>query len=319
MEETAPEEDVVVKHKRLPIVVHPNATKSLRVLDADWQGCIRCDLGKQRDAASGVVVTGGGRPRGIMFIGESPSVYDERSGHPFSDNSGGRLMQKCMNRYKIKESFATYLVGCRSCAPVLDNQGFQKKYPERNGRPGGFIFQNQPPTQIQMDACAPRLYEEIYIVDPIVIVAMGQAAASFLYGSTVNIKKMRGCPMEIEIPGAGHVAVMSAKKHEWHRKLKGVEVLPTKQSTVRYIMIPTYDASMAYDNRHNTTSVPNVTNTSPTTGNIYKDFTKDVFMAKAIYDRYHEEVSGILPEVYEMDVAEAILEEMAMEDAEDGQ
>lgn len=304
MDEVTPEEEVVVKHKRLPIVVHPNATKTLGALDKEWQGCIRCDLGKQRDAARGTVVTGGGKTRGIMFIGESPGVYEEREGHPYCDNAGGRLLQKCTERYKIKTSFATYLVGCRSCAAVLDNQGLHKRYPERNGRPGNLIFQNQPPSQIQMDACAPRLYEEIYIVDPVVIVAMGQAAASFLAGTTVNIKKMRGCPMEIEIPGAGHTAVISAKKHEWYRKVKGVEVIPTKQSVVRYIMIPTYDVAMAYDHRHDTTS-----------GNMYKDFTKDVFMAKMMYDRYHEEVSGTLPEVYEMGVPEDILDEMAMEDA----
>lgn len=293
------------KAKKVKFEVHPNASKSLTVLADEWQGCTRCELGIQREAVNGTVVTGGGKKRGILFVGESPGVYEERNGVPFSDNSGGRSLQKCLEHYKVRTSFATYLVGCRSCSPVFDNDGLPKRYPGRNGRSGDFIFQNQPPTLPQIYACAPRLYEEIYIVDPIVIVAMGQAAASFLAGTTVNIKKMRGSPIEIEVPGAGHVAVFSDKKHEWHRKLKGVETVPTRQNTVRYMMLPTYDVGFAHEHRHDTTK-----------GNVFKDFTRDVLMAKSIYDRFHEEVSGTIPESYEMDVPEKILEEMEQEDAD---
>jgi hypothetical protein len=158
-----------------------------------------------------------------------------------------------------------------------------------------------------MDACAPRLYEEIYIVDPVVIVAMGSAAASYLAKSSINIKKMRGTPMEIEVPGAGYTAVFSEKKHEWQRKVKGVDVLPTKQSIVRYMMIPTYDSGFAFDHRHDTTNE-----------NAYRNFTKDICLAKQIYDRYHEEISGAPPELYDESIPDDILEEMLQEDKIDG-
>lgn len=295
------------KVKRPPVVVHPNATKSLRVLDDEWQGCERCDLSVQRDEARFPVITGGGKSRGILFVGESPGIHEGRTGHPFSNNGGGRILQKCLARYRISVSYATYLVGCRACAPVLDGQGLPRLYPPRNGSPGGVILQEQPPTVPQMDACAPRLYEEIYIVDPVIIVAMGSAAASYLAKSSINIKKMRGTPMEIEVPGAGYTAVFSEKKHEWQRKVKGVDVLPTKQSIVRYMMIPTYDSGFAFDHRHDTTNE-----------NSYRNFTKDICLAKQIYDRYHEEISGAPPELYDESIPDDILEEMLQEDKIDG-
>lgn len=309
LDESVPEVPAAAesKPKNVKFEVHPDATKSLPTLSREWQGCVKCNLGRQREAMNGSVVCGGGKPRGILFVGESPGYKEENVGYPYADNSGGRLLQKCITRYKIRTFFATYLVGCRSCAPVFDNEGLPKRYPGRNGNPGGFIFQNQPPSQIQLNACAPRLYEEIYIVDPIVIVAMGQAAASFLAGTSINIKKLRGSPLEIEVPGAGDVAVFSEKKHEWYRKVKGVGVTPTKQNVVRYMMIPTYDVGFASEHRHDTTS-----------GNAFRDFTKDVFLAKLMYDRYHEEVSGTIPEAYEMDVPDEILDEMEQEDANDG-
>lgn len=293
--------------KKEKVVIEPDFSKPLHVLEREWANCSKCDLGVQRLANGGQVTFGEGKPRGILFVGRSPSNIDERHGQPYIDDHSGRLLRKCLEHYRIKTYYITNLTACRSCAPVLDGEGQPRLYPERRGRPGGIIYQDQPPTVIQLEACSPRLYQEIYCMDPIIIVAMGQPAASFLAGGSVNIKKLHGTPMEIGIPGVGHRAVLSPKKQEWSRMVKGQRVMPTEQNQVRYIMIPTYDITTIYDKRHDTTD-----------GNIFQEFTSDLFLAKVIYDRYYEETEGMTPEAYTEDVPTDILEEMEMEDNADG-
>jgi uracil-DNA glycosylase len=300
-------EDKAATEEKVVIEAHPDYSKPLHELEREWANCAICDLGVQRQANAGQVVFGEGKARGILFVGRSPSNVDERHGHPYIDNNGGRLLRKCLEHYRIQTYYITNLTACRSCAPVLDNDGQPKMYAGRNGRPGGIIYQDQPPTVKQLAKCAPRLYQEIYSIDPIVIVAMGQPAASFLARGNVNIKKLRGTPMEIEIPGAGHRAVLTSKKKEWIHTVKGEVVMPTEQNQVRYLMIPTYDIATVFDKRHDTTE-----------GNIFQDFTSDVFLAKVIYDRYYEETEGAVPESYTEDVPADILDEMEMEDSEDG-
>jgi len=286
----------------------PDFSKPIQVLEQEWGNCSKCELGKQRQANAGQVVFGEGKERGILFLGRSPSNIDERYGRPYIDDKGGRLLRKCMDHYRIKNYYITNLTACRACAPVLGNDGSPKMYPERNGRPGGIIYQEQPPTAAQLEKCSPRLFQEIYSIDPIIIVAMGQPAASFLAGYSVNIKKLRGNPLEVQIPGAGSRAIVSPKKHEWGRVVKGVRVTPIEQNKVRYIMVPTFDIATVYDSRHDTTD-----------GNIFREFTSDMLLAKMIYDRYYEETEGVIPESYAMDVPEDILDEMEIEDENNGQ
>jgi DNA polymerase len=289
------------------VVVKPDFSKPLHELEQEWNNCSKCDLGKYRQANGGDVVFGEGKPRGILFVGRSPSSVDERHGRPYIDDHGGRLLRKCLAHYRIRTYYITNVTACRACAPVLDNDGQPRMYPERNGRPGGIIYQDQAPTTTQLTTCSPRLYQEIYSIDPIVIVAMGQSAASFLARGNVNIKKLRGTPMEIEVPGAGHRAVLTSKKREWIHSVKGVTVLPTEQNQVRYLMVPTYDVATVYDKRHDAAE-----------GSLFQDFAGDVFLAKVIYDRYYEETEGMIPEAYTEDVPTDILDEMELEDSENG-
>jgi len=296
-------EDVVHSEEKPKVVVRPDFSLPLHDMEREWSNCSKCGLGKQRQANAGDVVFGEGKARGILFVGRSPSNIDERHGRPYIDDHSGRLFRKCLSHYRVKTYYVTNLTACRSCSPVLDNEGHPRMYAGRNGRPGGIIFQDQPPTVDQLEKCSPRLYQEIYSIDPIVIVAMGQPAASFLAGCSVNIKKLRGTPMEIDVPGAGYRAVLTNKKKEWVHTVKGVTVAPTEQNQVRYLMIPTYDITTVYDKRHDVTE-----------GNIFQEFTSDVFLAKVIYDRYYEETEGLTPEAYEEDVPTDILDEMELED-----
>ncbi len=284
-----------------------DARKTLPMLAHEWAGCTKCDLSTHRDANNGQIVFGEGRQRGILFIGEGPGRDEEAYGRPFIGKSG-QLLRRFLDHYRIKNYYITNVVACRSCAPRLDGAGnvmFSRGF---NNSPPRVKYQDQPPTKEQTAACAPRVYEEIYMADPVLIVALGGEAASFLKGSSVKITQSRGAPMEIEIPGAGRRAVLSEKKREWLRKIKGEWVQPVTQSTVRYMMVPTLHPSFVLRNQHDENS-----------DNAFLQFAKDIVTAKNIYNRYHIEVTGIVPDDYEeeaepLEVPAGILEDLQDQD-----
>lgn len=256
----------------------------------EWTGCTKCSLSEHRQANGGMMVFGEGRQRGILFLGEGPGATEESYGRPFIGKSG-ELLRLFLERYKIKNYYITNVVACRSCAPVLDQDtGLPKMYQGRHGRPDFIRYQDQPPNKVQMEACAERVYEEIYMADPVLIVALGQLAATFLRGNSVKITQERGNPMEVEIPGAGFRPVLSEKKKEWARKVKGQLIMPTERSTVRYMMLPTLRPAFVLRNKHDEKD-----------NNPFALFARDLELAKIMYNRYFIELTGIVPDDYEDD------------------
>lgn len=276
-----------------------DARKSLPVLRQEWAGCTRCSLSEHRETVGGSIVFGEGRERGILFLGEGPGATEEREGRPFVGKSGD-LLRKFIERYNIGVHYITNIVACRACSPLLDGAGNPVLTQGWGRNPPKMRYKDQPPTTAQIEECSQRVYEEIYMADPIVIVALGQPAATFLSGSSVQISKMRGTPMEIQIPGAGTRALLSDKKQEWVRKVKGQYIMPVEQSQVRYLMVPTFHPAYVLKQQHNMN--PN---------NPFECFAYDLLLAKSIYNRHYEEVSGITPEAYEDgDTPYDILEEL---------
>ena len=143
------------------------------------------------------------------------------------------------------------------------------------------VINDRAPTIPQVTACLPRLYEQIYLVDPILIVALGGGAASTLRGKPVKIASERGKTEEITIPGAWNIPVLTEKKRVWTRKVRGELVMPTVQNQVRYLMLPTlhpaYVLRMRTDRRK---------------GSAMESFIDDMRLAADVYNRYMLEVYG---------------------------
>lgn len=262
-----------------------DARKPLQVLQEEWTGCLDCELGNIRELRGGQQVFGGGTSRrGVMFIGAEPGSDEERENRAVGGRAGS-FLAKLLTHFRIKNFYVTNLVVCRSCAPMLDDNGNPILTRGFGGRPQEPRYKDQHVLRPHIDACSNRLYEEIYLIDPVLIVAMGQAAAAALLGSTFNLKKERGKSEIIEIPGAGVTAVLSPKKKEWVRKVHGNLVAPTERSKVRYLMLPTLhpiDVRAAIHDTHN--------------GNPFELFTKDLLKAKKVYESYNEELYGHVPE-----------------------
>ncbi len=219
--------------------VRPDAQRTLHELNEEWEGCRRCLLGTQRESLQGSFVRGEGRTRGIMFIGEGPGANEDEEGRPFVGKSG-EVLRNILAGLRFEDYYITNLVACRSCEPRLDADS-QPMFRRRGGRKGPMIpmMQDVPPKPSEWHQCIKRLYQEIYLVDPVIIVSLGGTAAEALIGKPVTITAMHGNPVEIRVPGAGYEAQLTEKKGVWYRKVKGEVRAPVEQAQVKYLLIPT--------------------------------------------------------------------------------
>jgi uracil-DNA glycosylase len=274
----------------------PNFHKSLPQLREEWSECERCDLGVQRIVKGGAFVFGEGQPRGIMFIGEGPGKTEEATGRPFTGKSG-QLLRAAIQKLGLERVYISNVVACRSCGQTYDGEGNPRF---RKDRKTGILIpdiQDRPPFPTQMQACLPRLYEEIYLVDPVLIVALGAEAAKILSRQAVSIVSSNGALMTISIPGAGSHPVVTDKKKEWAHKIKKQWVAPVAQNTVQYLMIPVVHPAYVL-RRQSDQRLENPT----------QKFADGLKRAAAIYDHYILTTYGEHPQVRELsedDVAQA--------------
>ena len=187
----------------------------------------------------GTFVAGQGAPGGIMFIGEGPGRDEEEQGVPFVGDSG-RLLRDALQKLAFTHFYISNVVACRSCETVIDpvtNTPRMRK--GRFGRPDEIFYRDCAPKPIEIEACLTRLYEEIYIVDPVLIVTLGGTAAEALLQRNIAITNVRGRTEEMVIPGATYRAMHTEKKQVWGRKAHGEMKFPIEQNEVKYLVLPT--------------------------------------------------------------------------------
>lgn len=140
------------------------ASAALRVLRDTIGDCRRCSLSQGRTE----LVFGFGDPRArVMFVADQPGSAEDEVGLPFSDD-GGRLLGRMIRAMGLTRAdvWLTYLVNC---------------YDRDQQRP-----------EPGLDACEPFLAREIEIVQPEVIIALGQLPALRLTGAQGQIPHLRG-------------------------------------------------------------------------------------------------------------------------------
>jgi len=277
--------------------IRPDFRKSLPLLRSEWDGCRRCGLGEFRDASGGSFVFGEGQRGGIMFIGEGPGKDEAAYGQPFIGASG-KLLRHIIKKLGITTYYITSAVCCRSCAPQYDTEGNLMQRLDYKTKQLGPIIKDQPPTPQQIAACQPRLYQEIYLVDPVLIVALGKQAAEAVARQSVSITAESGNPLTVRIPGAGYHPSVTAKRREWARNVKKQFTMPVEQNEVEYLMIPIVHPALLLS-RH----------LDERKDNPVQLFVDGMRRAVSIYTRYRMEVFGDTIDTYDLnesDVLEAI-------------
>jgi uracil-DNA glycosylase len=263
----------------------PDNRYTLQVIKDAWENCTRCNLGVRRKEVKGQFVFGEGSPRGIMFIGEGPGVNEEEEGRPFVGRSG-RVLRQVIHKLGLSNcSYITNVVTCRSCSQAYSGEGQPIMRWNRALKVHEPLIRDEPPSPLQIASCLPRLYEEIYLVDPVLIVTLGgEAAKAIISERSFSIINERGKTREITIPGAWFVPELTDKKKMWLRKTKGEYVMPTTQNEVRYLMMPTLHPAYVL-RRQEDRSYKNPLDT----------FIIDMKEAAKLYDRYLLETFGTEP------------------------
>lgn len=153
LSEEAPAEDQAEKKQRLTLVAQQVAQ------------CTRCPLHQTRTKG----VPGEGNPDArIVFVGEAPGQSEDEQGRPFVGRAG-QLLTRIIEAMGLKRD--EVFIG-----NILKS------------RPPG----NRDPQPAEIVACIGHLQEQLEIIEPEVIVALGAHAAKTLLDSPASIGQLRG-------------------------------------------------------------------------------------------------------------------------------
>jgi DNA polymerase len=121
------------------------------------------------------VVFGVGNPEAeLMFVGEAPGEDEDKQGEPFVGKAG-QLLTRIIETMGFARS-DVYIANVLKCRPDM-----------APGMPG-----NRKPLPKEMQTCLPYLREQISIIQPRLIVALGATAMEGLTGSTETMSRLRG-------------------------------------------------------------------------------------------------------------------------------
>jgi DNA polymerase len=134
--------------------------------------CVRCP--NLAAARKNVVFGVGDIDAQLMFIGEAPGADEDTQGEPFVGKAGQLLTRIIQAMGLTRES--VYIGNILKCRP------------DTPGHASG----NRKPTPEEMQTCIPYLHEQIDLIRPRVIVALGGTAVEGLLGKTIGITKLRG-------------------------------------------------------------------------------------------------------------------------------
>lgn len=139
-------------------------------------GCRGCDLWVN---ATQTVFGEGPRGAEVMLVGEQPGDQEDRQGHPFV-GPAGRLLDAGLEQAGIdrKRVYVTNSVKHFKFVVIERGRRLHKK-----------------PSAGEIRACNPWLQEEIRMVKPRVIVALGATAAQALLGKQFRVTQNRGTPI----------------------------------------------------------------------------------------------------------------------------
>jgi DNA polymerase len=149
-----------------PVVFSSDPAAALAAVRADIGDCTRCKLhglGRRQ------IVFGVGNPDAdLMFVGEAPGADEDIQGIPFVGRAG-QLLTKIIEAIGLKRE-DVYIANVIKCRPP----------------------QNRNPEPDEVDTCEPFLFQQVDIIKPKVIVALGTFAARALLRTLDPISRLRG-------------------------------------------------------------------------------------------------------------------------------
>ena len=148
---------------RIAVSDRPAALQAIRNEIGD---CTRCPLaygGRHK-----IVFANGDPGAKLMFVGEGPGADEDATGEPFVGKAG-QLLNNMIQAMGLQRE-QVYVANIVKCRP-----------------PG-----NRVPEPIEANTCSPFLLQQIDVVQPRVIVALGATAATYLLGVKQSLASLRG-------------------------------------------------------------------------------------------------------------------------------
>lgn len=180
IELSVPRTDVVADKSAVPTAPAVGVLRSKRDLLEDLRqntigDCHRCRLGDTRTK----LVFGVGNPESpVLFVGEGPGFDEDRVGEPFVGKAG-QLLDKILASIGLNRTNA-YIANIVKCHPMID-----PSQPDKRGN-------DRAPQPEEMAQCLPFLKQQIAILQPKIIVALGAVAARALLARSEGITSLRG-------------------------------------------------------------------------------------------------------------------------------
>src|SRR5690349_10369234 len=149
-----------------PAAFFASSADALVAIRTEIGDCTRCKLHAQGRKQ---IVFGVGNPDAdLMFVGEAPGGDEDIQGIPFVGRAG-QLLTKIIEAINLKRE-DVYIANVIKCRP-----------------PG-----NRNPEQDEVETCEPFLFDQVDIIKPKVIVALGTFAARTLLRTLDPISRLRG-------------------------------------------------------------------------------------------------------------------------------
>lgn len=188
-------------------------TAALAELADTIKNCSRCPLGATRINA---VPGEGNVDAELMFIGEGPGFDEDRQGRPFVGRAG-QLLDKMIAAMGLKRE-QVFIANIAKCHPMTD-----PLHPEKHGN-------DRAPNAGEIACCRKYLEQQIAIICPKYIVALGGVSAKALISDAKSLGALRGrfydlsldtikLPRPVKILATFHPAALlrnpSWKKDAW--------------------------------------------------------------------------------------------------------
>lgn len=154
-----------------PAISDTDKNAAFADLRARAMACVKCpNLASSR---KNVVFGVGNTNADLMFVGEAPGADEDEQGEPFVGKAG-QLLTRIIETMGIgrEDVYIANILKCR---------------PDTPGQTAG----NRKPTPEEMATCIPYLHEQIDLIKPKVLVALGGTAMEGLLNKT-GITKLRG-------------------------------------------------------------------------------------------------------------------------------
>src|SRR5579862_978944 len=134
--------------------------------------CRRCAIGSSRTKT---VYADGNPYAPLMVVGEGPGEQEDRVGRPFV-GPAGELLDKMLAAIG-QDRTNTYIANVLKCRAAIDFQHQRR---------------NRPPAADEIEHCREYLREQIALVKPQVILALGAPAGKWFVGEPFSVTRQRG-------------------------------------------------------------------------------------------------------------------------------